>query len=69
MITEFLSAAIHSVSNAVWGPWTMALLLGTGVFLTVRLRFVQVVRFADAVRAMMPARASGAGALSPFQAS
>jgi AGCS family alanine or glycine:cation symporter len=68
MIPEPLRDAIHLVSNAVWGPWTMALLLGTGIFLTVRLRFVQVVRFPDAVRAMVPAQASGAGALSPFQA-
>jgi AGCS family alanine or glycine:cation symporter len=68
MIPEPLRAAIDFVSNAVWGPWTMALLLGTGVFLTVRLRFVQVVRFREAVRAMVPAQASGVGALSPFQA-
>src|SRR5439155_12328841 len=62
-------AAIYWTSNAVWGPWTIALLLGTGVFLTIRLRFVQVVRFPDAVRAMVPAAQSGAlGALTPFQA-
>lgn len=68
MIPEPVRAAIDFVSNAVWGPWTMALLLGTGVFLTVRLRFVQVARLPDAVRAMVPTQASGAGALSPFQA-
>jgi Na+/alanine symporter len=31
----------------------MALLFGTGLFLTFRLRFVQIVRFGDAVRAMV----------------
>ena len=68
MIPEPVRAAIDFLSNAVWGPWTMALLLGSGVFLTVRLRFVQVARFPEAVRAMVPTQASGAGALSPFQA-
>jgi AGCS family alanine or glycine:cation symporter len=46
----------------------MALLLGTGVFLTLRLRLVQVLRFPEAVRAMVPAQSHGAGTLSPFQA-
>ncbi|WP_434387740.1 alanine/glycine:cation symporter family protein [Melittangium boletus] len=68
MFPEFLRNAIDVASNAVWGPWTMALLLGTGVFLTIRLRFVQVVRLREAVRAMVPERATGAGALTPFQA-
>ncbi|ATB36631.1 hypothetical protein CYFUS_002046 [Cystobacter fuscus] len=39
----------------------LALLLGTGVFLTIRLRFVQEVRFREAPRAMMPARSTGEG--------
>ncbi|MBJ6759709.1 sodium:alanine symporter family protein [Myxococcaceae bacterium JPH2] len=68
LLPEPVRVAIDVASNAVWGPWTLALLLGTGVFLTVRLRFVQVVRFREALRAMRPAEARGAGALSPFQA-
>jgi len=68
MLPEFLRNAIDTASNAVWSPLTMALLLGTGVFLTVRLRFVQVTRFGEALRAMVPTQASGAGVLSPFQA-
>ncbi len=46
----------------------LALLLGAGVFLTVRLRFVQVRRLPEALRAMLPARSTAAGALTPFQA-
>jgi len=69
MLPEPVRAAIFWVSNAVWGPWTIALLLGTGLFLTIRLRFVQIVRFPEAVRTMIPAAQSGArGALTPFQA-
>jgi len=69
MLPEPVRAAISWTSNAVWGPWTIVLLLGTGLFLTIRLRFVQIVRFGDAVRTMVPAAQAGArGALSPFQA-
>src|SRR5262249_15073822 len=67
---DALSGAIHWTSDFVWGPWTPALLLGTGLFLTVRLGFVQVVRFREAFRSMMASQAggNGPGALSPFQA-
>jgi AGCS family alanine or glycine:cation symporter len=69
MLPEPVRAAIHWASNAVWGPWTIFLLLGTGLFLTIRLGFVQVVRFPDAMRTMIPAAQSGArGTLTPFQA-
>ena len=50
-------------------PWVVAVLLGAGLFLTLRLRVVQVSRFADACRAAFVRRgSSGAGALTPFQA-
>src|SRR6478672_11682241 len=50
-------------------PWVVAVLLGAGLFLTIRLRFVQVRRFAEACRAAFSGSASGAeGALTPFQA-
>jgi AGCS family alanine or glycine:cation symporter len=69
MLPESVRRAILWASDAVWGPWTMGLLFGTGLFLTLRLRFVQVVRFREALRTMVPAAEVGArGALSPFQA-
>jgi alanine or glycine:cation symporter, AGCS family len=69
MLPEPIRAAIFWVSDAVWGTWTILLLLGTGLFLTLRLRFVQIVHFKDAVKTMVPAAQSGArGALTPFQA-
>jgi alanine or glycine:cation symporter, AGCS family len=69
MLPESVRTAIYWASDAVWGWWTLALLLGTGLFLTVRLGFVQVVRFRDAVRTLIPAASAGArGALTPFQA-
>src|SRR5262245_19709910 len=63
-----IARGIFAASDAVFGPWTIALMFGTGIFLTFRLRFVQVVRFREAVRAMAPPADTGAsGALSPFQ--
>jgi AGCS family alanine or glycine:cation symporter len=64
-----LSGAILWAADAVFGPWTIALLLGSGVFLSFRYRFVQVTRFREAVRTLVPAQEPGAaGALTPFQA-
>jgi AGCS family alanine or glycine:cation symporter len=69
MLPEPLRQAILWAADAVFGPWTMALLLGTGLFLSVRYRFVQVVRFREALRTLVPPSPAGAqGALSPFQA-
>jgi AGCS family alanine or glycine:cation symporter len=63
-----LSQGILRASDLVFGPWTIALLLGTGLFLTVRFRFVQIAHFRDALRSLRPGAATGRGALSPFQA-
>jgi AGCS family alanine or glycine:cation symporter len=66
---EALSRAIHATSDFVWGPWTMALLLGSGLFLTLRYGFVQVTRFREAARSMFGSAERGSdGPLSPFQA-
>ena len=47
----------------------IVVLFGTGIFLTVRLGFVQVRRFGEALREFFGGRAStGAGVLTPFQA-
>src|SRR5260221_825604 len=68
MFPETLRREIFGASDAGLGPWRMALLFGTGICLTFRLRFVQIVRFGDAVRAMAPGGdSSTSGALSPFQ--
>src|ERR1700752_3969180 len=64
-----MADAIQSAANALFMPWVAAVLLGPGLFLTVRLRFVQFRRFREAVRAMLARQAPGAGGvLTPFQA-
>ena len=69
MILDGLSRAIFWSSDAIFGPWTIALLFGTGLFLSFRYRFVQVTRFREAARTIVPAAEPGAkGPLSPYQA-
>jgi len=64
-----MAEAIQNIANALFMPWVVAVLLGTGLFLTVRLRFVQFRLFREAVRAMLARQAPGAGGvLTPFQA-
>jgi AGCS family alanine or glycine:cation symporter len=67
VLPDPLRRAILWGSDFVWGPWTIALLLATGLFLTLRYRFVQVVRFPEAFRTLVPVASEGAkGALSPW---
>ncbi|HSD67337.1 MAG TPA: amino acid carrier protein [Vicinamibacteria bacterium] len=62
-----LARAVFRAGDLVYGPWTIALLLGIGLYLTLRLRLVQVRRLRDAVRSFFPSAPEGGGALTPFQ--
>ncbi|HXK11499.1 MAG TPA: amino acid carrier protein [Vicinamibacteria bacterium] len=74
----FLARAVLRASDLLYGPWTLRpglevpvfalLLFAVAIFVTWRLRFVQVRRFRDAVRSFAPSASEGGGALSPFQA-
>lgn len=37
---EKFQSILEGIDNVVWGPITLLLLVGTGIFLTVKLRFV-----------------------------
>ncbi len=64
-----MSERIQSLADGLFMPWVVALLLGAGLFLSVRVRFVQVRRFGDVCRAAFVRRGTGTtGALTPFQA-
>jgi len=66
---DSLPALIQNAADAVFMPWVVGLLLGTGLFLTLRFRFVQIVRLPEALRTIIPkTQAGAAGALTPFQA-
>lgn len=61
---------LEAVNKLLWGPGTLALLLGSGVFLTLRLRFLPWRRLGFALRAALgrEARRGGGGGVSPFSA-
>lgn len=64
-----LADLIQRAADALFVPWLILLLFGTGIFLTIRYRLVQVRRFGEAFRAMLASGEGGTtGALSPFQA-
>jgi alanine or glycine:cation symporter, AGCS family len=64
-----LADLIQSTADWFFMPWVVAVLLGTGLILTVRTGVVQLRRFGDACRVAFVRRGSGReGALTPFQA-
>ena len=62
------------INASAWGPWMIALLLGTGIWLTIRTRFVQLRRFRFASRLVRKGAIrqdqseKDVGDISPFQA-
>jgi alanine or glycine:cation symporter, AGCS family len=64
-----LAQLVQSAADWLFVPVLVIVLFGTGLFLTLRLRFVQLRRFGEAFRAFFGGRTRGAdGALTPFQA-
>jgi AGCS family alanine or glycine:cation symporter len=60
---------IQLAADRLFMPWVVIVLMGSGLFLTIRYRFVQVTQFGEALRKMVGQKKSGAaGALTPFQA-
>lgn len=68
-MVDTLAASIESIASALFMPWVVAALMGTAIFLTFRLGFVQFRRIREAFRSMVAGQSEGAGgALSPVQA-
>lgn len=77
-MNEFINA-LEQVNNAVngfvWGPVMLVLLVGTGIYLTIRTRFFQFTRFGDITKNTIGTLFSRKdrekdpkGAITPFQA-
>ena len=62
-----LSELLNDVNNFVWGPVMLALLVGTGIFLTVRLKFLPWKNLWYAIKLIMQKKDRHDGDLSPFQ--
>ena len=61
---------LNTINDLLWGPGTLFLLLGTGLFLTVRMRFLPWRRLGYALRSALgkDARVATHGGVSPFSA-
>ncbi len=66
-----LTGWLRTADRVLWGPGTLVLLLGTGLFLTVRLHFLPWRNLGYALRSALgreARRADGKGGVSPFSA-
>jgi AGCS family alanine or glycine:cation symporter len=60
---------IDAINGLVWGPIMLTLLLGTGIFLTIGLRGMTIIRIPYAFKQLLKGRkVSGEGEISPFNA-
>ena len=68
---EHLSGILENISALLWGPGMLILLVGTGVYLTIGLRFISFRKIPYGFAMLWKGRKRGAGAegeLSPFNA-
>jgi len=71
---DVIQKTILLLGKIVWGPHMLILILGVGLFLTLRLRFVQLRRFGLSIRLLFGGKDYGEsttdrrGDISPFQA-
>ena len=59
---------LNQIDAIVWGPWLLVLLVGTGVYLTIRLGLLQMVKLPRALRLIFFARNKGDGDIDSFKA-
>ena len=62
-----ISQILNDINDFVWGPIMLTLLVGTGVFLTVRLKFLPWINLWYAVKMILKTNTKHEGDLSPFQ--
>ena len=63
---------INVLNDIAWGPWMLILMVGTGIFLTWKLGFLQFVKFGHAMKhtlgKVFSKQSAGSGEVTPFQA-
>lgn len=57
-----------NIDNLVWGIPLIVVLLAVGVFLTIRLKGIQIRKLPQSLKAMMKSESNGNGEVSPFAA-
>jgi len=67
---ETIHNFLNTLSDLVWGPYMLILLVGTGCILTIMLRFINIRKLLPAIKlAFTPGgKSAGKGDISPFQA-
>ena len=68
---EFLNTLVNQLNGIVWGPPMLVLILGTGLFLMLRLKFMPLTKIGAGFKLMWQGRKKGdaqSGEISPFQA-
>ncbi|MCZ4322411.1 alanine/glycine:cation symporter family protein [Pseudomonas anguilliseptica] len=68
---EFVNTLINQLNGVVWGPPMLVLILGTGLFLMFRLKFMPLSKIGAGFKLMWQGRQKGdaeSGEISPFQA-
>ncbi len=65
---EGLIPALDAIDSFMWGPPLITLLVGTGIYLTFRLKLLQVMRLPKALGLIFKAKNHGEGDVSSFKA-
>ena len=65
---EEVIALLNTIDTFVWGPPLLVLLVGTGIWLTIRLRLLQVFKLGDALKLIFFAKNDGHGDVNSFKA-
>ncbi|WP_296218718.1 alanine/glycine:cation symporter family protein [Pseudomonas sp. UBA2684] len=68
---EFINALVNQINGLVWGPPMLVMILGTGLFLMLRLKLMPLTHIVTGFRLMWQGRTKGdaaSGEISPFQA-
>ena len=63
-----MSDLIYTINGWVWGPVMLCLILGTGIYLSIGLRFMTLRRIPAAFRLLFRGGSRGDGEISPFGA-
>ena len=59
---------LEQIASLLWGPWMLALILGTGIYLTIGTRWLSVTKLRRAFRAALSSQPGAEGDVSGFGA-
>ena len=67
-----INEIVDKLNGIAWGPWMLILLVGTGVYLSARVGFIQFAKFGYAMKntlgKLFQKQTAGEGEVTPFQA-